>query len=669
MKCSAAEERHCAIKGLDRGIFRRYIPRHSRPYHNLVQACPTPQNMTSFLRSLSLKTRIVLLIVALLMAGVWGLAVRVTTVMQAQLEQELSHQLSATAYYVADDLDRDVELRFNALKRIAAAITPEVLTDPAELQQFLERRQMVRAIFDMNLMVLNKEGTIVADYPLVKERVGRSVKGRAYFRAVMESGEAVIGAPVTGRLSQRAFVPMGVPLRDATGAVAGVLVDRVVLADPNVFGQLAEIKIGRNGYFLVVSPDEREIVSATDRTRIMKKLPSSPLLERRLREGYEGTGTVVTSLGTEVLSVSRKMATTGWVLIAAVPTAEIFAPISSLKQQIYFAASLISLLIAFVLHFALTRLGARLWRFGEAIRRMTEGDQPLATIPISGKDEIGQLQDNFNRLVAQRNRLDQALRDEISVRTKAQEELDQAMTRLQLLSQRITKDHEETRQEVAFELHEELGQELTALNIHLQMLEPYCTRKEAKAQIQNARSLASHMVERVRTMALNLRPAQLDDFGLYAALRALCAEQAKAAGWVMHFDAPEFAERPHRDVEITCFRLVQEALNNVARHARASEVWVSMRRTAEDLLVSVRDNGIGFDAATIREHVGDENLGLIEIEERVRQVGGRLEVESHPGAGTEVRAMFRLCSSFPEELCHPTDSPECASCNLRQVAQ
>jgi signal transduction histidine kinase len=176
------------------------------------------------------------------------------------------------------------------------------------------------------------------------------------------------------------------------------------------------------------------------------------------------------------------------------------------------------------------------------------------------------------------------------------------------------------------------------------------------------------MLQHVRDMAFDLRPAQLDDFGLYAALREHCTQQANAAGWVLHFDPAHATEwRPHRDVELACFRLVQEALNNVALHADATEVWVSLSRSPEEFLVSVRDNGVGFDAVAIRRQVVYENLGLLQIEERVRQVAGRVEIDSHPGRGTEIRARFRLCSAFPEQLCDPADDPECASCFVRRT--
>ena len=606
--------------------------------------------MRNFFRPASLKTRIVLLVVALLIAGIWGLAARVTTVMQRDLEKLLADQLSATVAYTAIDMDRDVEERFDALKRFAASITPDLLADPVELQRYLEQREIIRAAFDMNLTFANREGIIVADHPLAVERLGRSVKDRPYFEDPMASGKTVIGSPIMGRLSQKPFVPMSAPVRDAAGAIAGVLIDRVGLVNAHPFGQLDEINVGQTGYFLVVSPRDRVIVSATEHARVMTQMPargSSPVLDRRLDEGYKGPLRDIDTHGVEVLTVGHKLTTTGWMVIAAVPAREIFAPIAMLKRQIYLAAVVISLLIAVILRLVLARQFARLKEAGEAMRRMSDGEQPLAAIPVTREDEIGKLNENFNRLVAERNRLDAELRGEISERRQAEEALEKAMTRLQALSKRITTAREEERREIALELHEQSGQELTTLKIHLEMLQRHVGGEDAQARVRDALVVVRLMLRRIREMALDLRPPQLDDFGLYAALRAHCKQQADAAGWVMHFHVPDADTRPAHIIELACYRVVEEALANVSRHGNATEVWVNLRRSGDGLHLCVRDNGAGFNAARMRDDAEHEHVGLIEMEERARQVGGRLEIESKPGNGTEIRAVFPLCS--PDE--------------------
>jgi signal transduction histidine kinase len=334
------------------------------------------------------------------------------------------------------------------------------------------------------------------------------------------------------------------------------------------------------------------------------------------------------------------MDTTGWIIVSAEPTAEFFAPIAALKRQIYLAALLISLVVAAILGLVLARQLAPLKKAADAMRHMTDGEEPLAPIAVARKDEIGELIGSFNQLAAERIRLDAALREEVGAHKQAEEALDRALTRLQALSERMTRAQEEQRRKIAFELHERSGQELTALMIHLQVLEAHCCGKDAQAHLQSARTIARLALERVRTMSLDLHPPQLESLGLYMALRGHCRQQAVEAGWIMHFDAPETGERPHRDVEIACFRVVQEALANVAQHANANEVWVRLRRSDDELQLSVRDNGVGFDASGSSERIGYAGLGLTGMAERVRQVGGRMDVRSSPGNGTEIEVRF-----------------------------
>ena len=131
-------------------------------------------------------------------------------------------------------------------------------------------------------------------------------------------------------------VPIAIPVHDGSGATAGVLVGSVLLSNPLLFGQFQDTKIGKTGWFIVISPKDRRIVAASDASRVMTTLPGHgviPLLDRRLEEGYEGPGITVASIGVEVMTVARKMATTGWVINAAVPTAEVFAPIASTDRE------------------------------------------------------------------------------------------------------------------------------------------------------------------------------------------------------------------------------------------------------------------------------------------------------------------------------------------------
>jgi len=364
--------------------------------------------------SMSFKARILMVVLALLIAGIWGLAARVAVVMQNDLEKVLGEQMSTTIQYVASDLDSKFQMRIDALNDIAAAIPPGNLTDVAKLQQHLQHHVASKALFPTGVVIADRHGIIVADYPRVKERSGGNISDRPYFQETMTHGRSTIGSPTVSRFLKQPFVAIAVPLRDALGVVIGAMVGPAYLSDRNLFGQLEQTKLGSSGNFIVMSPKDNLIVSATDKKRIMTAIPAkgvNPLLDRRIATGYEGAGVVLNAMGVEVLSVSRRMNTTDWIVIAAVPTEEVYAPIVTLKRQIYWAALLLSIVVMLILRFVLGRQLSPLIEAGAALRRMTAGEEAFAPIPIKRDDEIGQLVDNFNRLVAERQRTEQALRE------------------------------------------------------------------------------------------------------------------------------------------------------------------------------------------------------------------------------------------------------------------
>ena len=145
------------------------------------------------------------------------------------------------------------------------------------------------------------------------------------------------------------------------------------------------------------------------------------------------------------------------------------------------------------------------------------------------------------------------------------------------------------------------------------------------------------MIEQVQTLAFELRPSMLDEFGLVLALRNLVTRHGERAGVRATLTATPADARAPVEIETACFRIVQEALSNVARHARARHVEVTL--TAEDgaLEVTVRDDGVGFNVERLRT-----SLGLVGMGERADFAGGRLDIESAAGAGTTLRARFPL---------------------------
>jgi two-component system sensor histidine kinase UhpB len=225
----------------------------------------------------------------------------------------------------------------------------------------------------------------------------------------------------------------------------------------------------------------------------------------------------------------------------------------------------------------------------------------------------------------------------------AMDELGAARERLQGLSRRLLEVQESERKSLARELHDDIGQALTALKLNLEALQRGRNGVALEARVQEALDTTQHTLERVRQLSLSLRPLQLDDLGLAAALRSHLDRQAALGGFAPH---PEIQDSPARlppEVETACFRVAQEAVNNIVRHARARNVWLQLSLHGELLALAVRDDGAGFDveAAQRRAALG-ASLGVVSMSERAALAGGELRIESAPGQGTTVRATFPL---------------------------
>jgi PAS domain S-box-containing protein len=244
---------------------------------------------------------------------------------------------------------------------------------------------------------------------------------------------------------------------------------------------------------------------------------------------------------------------------------------------------------------------------------------------------------------------------DVTERRRAEEKISAFMKRMRALSERIVAVQEEERRALAHELHDEIGQSLTAVKIHLQALEQAFEREVSVSteSLHEALLAVTRTLEQVRSLSLDLRPMQLDDLGLSVALRALLARDAAAAGWEAHFEEDSGPGRLASALELACYRVAQEALTNIMRHADATEVWVTLQKSDRVLQLTVRDNGSGFDVASARSTTDKPHLGLLGMEERVGNAAGRLEIRATPREGTEVSAIFPIAAEGGQTIPGP----------------
>ena len=265
--------------------------------------------------------------------------------------------------------------------------------------------------------------------------------------------------------------------------------------------------------------------------------------------------------------------------------------------------------------------------------------------------------DGVGHLVAWRGRPARLVQiNDITERLRTQQtlerlnrELEVSHERLRALSRRLFEVQEEERKRLARDLHDDVGQALTALKIQVESIARPGNELTARSRIDEIVDTVQHTLERVRQISLSLRPPQLDDLGLAAALRSHLDRQARVAGLHAHFEAEDAPQELAPDAETACFRVAQEAINNVLRHARARNLWVRLFTAGGRLAISVRDDGRGFDLDSVRARTASgASLGLVGMEERMALAGGSFELRSAPGQVTVLLATFPVIGAGKE---------------------
>lgn len=223
---------------------------------------------------------------------------------------------------------------------------------------------------------------------------------------------------------------------------------------------------------------------------------------------------------------------------------------------------------------------------------------------------------------------------------------------LRHLSANVVEAREEERRRIARELHDELGQRLTALKMELSSLGPAAARRSYDGRVANMLDMIDDTVAAVRRIAADLRPMMLDDLGLNAAIEWLARDAARRMGIEITVRLGEDDPPLSEGAAIALYRMVQEALTNVARHARATDVSIEMRLQGPELVLSVRDNGVGFPDPSTQQ---DGRYGLLGIRERAYMLGGRIEVDNPPGGGG--RLTVRLPLAGPARIGNASARP------------
>ena len=348
----------------------------------------------------SLKTRVTLFALAIFVVGIWSVAFYASRTLRADMQRLLGDQQFSMVSLLAAQVDNDIDERVKALELVAAHITPAMLNKPADLQAFLEQRPVFQKQFNTGVIALRADGVAIAEVPR-SGRIGVNYLDRDHVAAALKKGVTAIGRPAIGRVLKAPLIAISAPIFDARGKVIGAFTAGINLILPNMLGTIMEKHYGRNGGYLLLAPQERLIVTASDKRHIMEALPAAGILPAmdRFLQGYEGSAVYVDATGVEVLASAVRIPVGGWIMMAVLPTAEAFAPIDDVQRRMVWATLFVTLLAGVLTWWMLRRQLAPMLTAVRTLAHMSDTSQSSRSLPITRQDEIGELVGGFNRLL------------------------------------------------------------------------------------------------------------------------------------------------------------------------------------------------------------------------------------------------------------------------------
>ena len=346
----------------------------------------------------SLKTRITLFTLTIFLIGIWSLAYYVSHLLRDDMVQVLGEQQLSSVTILANEIDRDLTGRMQVLTKVASAVDATLLKDATALRAFLNDRLVVPGVFDDDVAVVRPDGTRLADLPPSSATSGPTVN-RDTLDAALKAERTIVGPPHWKPRAPLPAISILAPIRDPHGRIVGVLSGDIDLGQKNSLGHLLHSRHGKTGYHALIAIKCGKIILATDRPQTTEAPPSAgndSLLDRFL-ENTERSAVLVDGRGIEILASSKRIPSADWLMVAAVPTEEAYAPVRATQQRMLVATLLLTMLTTSSTWWWLRREMAPLLVAAKTLRDL-EG-APLQALPISRPDEIGQLIGRFNRLL------------------------------------------------------------------------------------------------------------------------------------------------------------------------------------------------------------------------------------------------------------------------------
>jgi signal transduction histidine kinase len=616
----------------------------------------------NWLTDLGLQRRIQLLTVAGLLAIFalfWMTSLRA---LEESRRHNLENQL-AVANLVAASLDLRLNGALSLLETTAAL--PE-LQDPSPppssaASSTLRDAQLQLSSYGRRLYWLDSQGDILWTEPLDEGFLSQSFSDFHAIRPVLEDNTPYITNLLQPLNSGSAYVLLATPVPGTTGELESILVEEISTDQLGLAGVLEQMTTDSATHIEVVDHEGTVLASSLPelRRQFIRIHQFANLIDNQqpivgtCHQCYSGDGAEVSR--TEEVLAFAPLSAAPWGVAVRQPVDEVMAPVNYLRRQILLGGTIAVIVALLVTWWLITRQVLQpIQALDEASAQFAAGNLDVILPNNGGIDEVARLTANMEQMrirldatLEDHRRWNEALEEMVEVRTRElatlYEQLEGRETMCKRLLGKVLTTQEEERARLARELHDAIGQSLTAVIMTTTAVENSLPDDlvSGKEKLANVRNIAVQSLHDLRSLIFDLRPEVLDDLGLGLALHSQVKKYLEPAGIQVQLRAAGLKDQLPAEVETAVFRVVQEAITNIARHAQADEANISLTKKDDRLIVRVEDNGAGFDPDLVMQRQ-QKAWGLRGMEERITLLGGRFYVGSRPGNGTLVLAEIPL---------------------------
>jgi diguanylate cyclase (GGDEF)-like protein/PAS domain S-box-containing protein len=349
----------------------------------------------------SLKTRVTLFTIAVFVVSLWGLSFMTSRMLHTDMQRGLGQQQTSALNLLSQFVNQGLEDRLTALGKLAQQITLAQMNPSADLQNRVNQSLGLQGLFNGGAFVVNAQGQVLADVPGNAGQGASDLANQDFIAQALSQNKATIGPPTLSRALNAPVFGIAAPIHNPKGDVIGAVVGMTDLSQPSFLSVISEGHYGETGGYLLLDPQRRQVITASDKKRIFEQLPAIgeiPAIDRFL-SGFEGTQVFKNPLGIEVLATDKRLQPSGWVLSVMLPTDEAFAPIHEMEQRMLAATALLTLFAAALSWWLLSKLLNPALSTIQALTERTHSGDALVPLAPIGQDEIGALVEGFNGLL------------------------------------------------------------------------------------------------------------------------------------------------------------------------------------------------------------------------------------------------------------------------------